>query len=228
MCKPFKEVSPDRVLPDHEIKTLWRALDAAPSSSNLQISPRLCAAIKLTLATGVRGIEVIGLHADEIDIPSRLWTIPAARFKGKRPHTVPLSHLSMELLEVAFGCSPVQWRGFAFPNAIHEGKHAERMSLTRAMQEIVKATKMTRATPHDLRRTMATYMASERIGVPPHVVTAVLGHAAEGAAVTRIYNRHAYDKEKRSALDAWADLLREIVAIDEPANKNEMTPNTMA
>lgn len=217
MAKPFKETSRDRVLKDREIRALWLALDAAPASETLQISRRMCAGVKLALVTGARGIEIIGLHADEIDVASRLWIVPAERFKGKRPHTVPLSSLAFDLLQVAFGCEPNKWRGFAFPNAVHDGRPAERMSLTRAMQEVVRQAKMVRATPHDLRRTMATFMASERIGVPPHVVTAVLGHAAEGAAVTRIYNRHAYDKEKRSALDAWSDLLREIIAIDEDA-----------
>lgn len=215
MSKPFKETSRDRVLKDREIRTLWRALDAAPSSPKLQVSRRLCAGVKLALVTGVRGIEIIGLHADEIDLENRLWTVPADRFKGKRPHTVPLSRMAIDLLEVAFGCPPNEWRGFAFPNAIHVGRHAERMSLTRAMQEIVREAKMSRATPHDLRRTVATCMASERIGVPPHVVSAVLGHAVDGSAVTRVYNRHTYDKEKRSALEAWSDLLSEIVAIDE-------------
>mgnify|MGYP001810293927 CR=1 FL=1 len=58
---------------------------------------------------------------------------------------------------------------------------------------------------------MATLMVSERIGLAPHVVTAVLGHKAEGAKVTQIYIRHTYDKEKRAALQAWAALLDEIV-----------------
>lgn len=228
MAKPFKEISRDRVLKEQEIKLLWRALDAAPRSPELHISRRLCAGLKLALVTGARGIEIVGIHADEIDVANRLWTIPAERFKGKRPHTVPLSSLGFELLETAFGCAAEKWTGFAFPNAVHDDRPAERMSLTRAMQEVVRDAKMLRVTPHDLRRTMATYMASERIGVPPHVVTAVLGHVADGAAVTRIYNRHAYDKEKRTALDAWANLLRGIVTSEEPITVPEMVSHQAA
>lgn len=206
----YKEGSRDRILNDDELRILWRAVDDEPGS-DLQVSARLCVAIRLALVTGVRGIEIIGLHADEIDVPGRVWTIPASRFKGKRVHTVPLSPTALWLLGMAFGGPPETWEGHAFPNSRHECRHMERMSLTRAMQEIVRAAGIRRATPHDLRRTMATYMASERIAMPPHIISAVLGHASEGSAVTRVYNRHAYDKEKRAALEAWATLLIEVI-----------------
>lgn len=211
MTAPFKECSRDRVLKAAEIRKLWAALGAP--DSKLGVSDKLGIAIKLALVTGARGIEIIGLHASELDPETRLWTIPAARFKGKRVHTVPLSPLAMRLLQRAFGAHPEQWSGFAFANTMHDDRHAERMSMTRAMQRIVEDIGIDRATPHDLRRTMATNMASERIGVAPHVITAVLGHAADGAAVTRIYNRHAYDREKRAALDAWAQLLETTILV---------------
>ena len=58
-------------------------------------------------------------------------------------------------------------------------------------------------------------MASERLSIPLHIVSRVLSHPGEGsgaAAVTQAhYIVHAYVREKRAALDAWARLLREIV-----------------
>lgn len=80
------------------------------------------------------------------------------------------------------------------------------------MQRVTIFAGLERATAHDLRRTVATYIASERIGMAPHIVSAVLGHAPEGQAVTAVYMRHRYDVEKRAALDAWAKLLWSIVA----------------
>lgn len=210
MASLFKESSRDRVLKEHEIEAFWAAL-SPERRCEWRVSARMCAALQLVLVTGARGNEIAGLCAEEIDISARLWTIPASRFKGKRAQTIPLTSMAMGILEQAFGGPAHEWSGFAFPNALHENQPMERMSLTRAMHVIVDGIGIERATPHDLRRTMATYMASEKVGVAPHVITAVLGHSPEGAVVTRIYNRHLYDREKRAALEAWSRLLAEIV-----------------
>jgi integrase len=207
----FKETSRDRVLSDDEIRTLWKTLAEAPLRRDIAVSHLPCAAIKLCLILGARVGDVAALDAAEIDTATRVWTIPAARFKGRRPHTLPLSDLAIETLSLAFERPFGQWQGHAFPNNKHAGQPIDRMSITRAMQRIAEAAGLNRATPHDLRRTMATLMVSERIGTSPHVVSAVLGHKADGTKVTQTYNRHAYDMEKRAALRAWAELLDEIV-----------------
>ena len=65
---------------------------------------------------------------------------------------------------------------------------------------------------HDLRRTALTGMA--RLGVAPMV----LGHIANHRSTTRgnvtfaVYAHYAYDKEKRVALDQWADHLEAVIA----------------
>jgi integrase len=61
-------------------------------------------------------------------------------------------------------------------------------------------------TLHDLRRTCRTGLA--QIGVEPHIAERVLNHVQGKIAGT--YDRHAYLKEKRDALDRWAMRLREI------------------
>jgi len=64
---------------------------------------------------------------------------------------------------------------------------------------------------HDLRRTALTEMA--RLGVAP----IVLGHVANHRTTTHagvtlaVYSQYTYDKEKRAALDLWADRLVAIV-----------------
>jgi integrase len=48
---------------------------------------------------------------------------------------------------------------------------------------------------HDLRRTAATGMAG--IGIPPHIIEAVLNHISGAkASVAGVYNRAAYEPEK--------------------------------
>ena len=214
MARLFPEASRDRVLNDAELKKLWGAFGAAPAAPEIAVSARMCGALKLALLTGARAGDVVGLCGDEIDIAAHSWIIPASRFKGKRAHTVPLSDASWGVIQDAFGGSPEAWSGPAFPNARDLKSPMRRASLTRAMQRICDFAKLPRATVHDLRRTVATYLASERIGVAPHVVSAVLGHAAVGTAVTAVYNRHHYDVEKRGALTLWAELLATIVSAE--------------
>ena len=47
--------------------------------------------------------------------------------------------------------------------------------------------------PHDLRRTVRTHLAA--MGCPDEIGEAVLGHIQPGVA--GVYNRHAYDAERR-------------------------------
>lgn len=50
------------------------------------------------------------------------------------------------------------------------------------------------------------------LGIQPHVIEAVLNHVSgHKAGVAGIYNRSSYEREKRQALDLWADHLTTIV-----------------
>ncbi len=61
---------------------------------------------------------------------------------------------------------------------------------------------------HDLRRTAASGMA--RAKVPPYVVEKVLNHISGTiSGVAAVYNRYAYDEEKKEALDKWGDVLEQ-------------------
>ena len=133
--------------------------------------------------------------------------------KGKRIHLVPLSDLAIALLAEARNM--IGGSQYVFQSPREETNHLDRRSFTRAMNRIVKATGIARATPHDFRRTGATNMTSERISVPRFIVSQVLAHAGDtggSAAVTGIhYDLNDYLVEKRNALEAWAHLLLTVV-----------------
>jgi integrase len=71
---------------------------------------------------------------------------------------------------------------------------------------------MERWTAHDLRRSALTGMA--KLGVQP----IVLGHIANHRTTTKagmtlsVYIHHAYEREKRAALELWADRLQGIIS----------------
>lgn len=72
---------------------------------------------------------------------------------------------------------------------------------------IVNKIGVTDFTPHDLRRTAATFMS--QIGFMDEVIDAVLNHTKQG--IIRTYNLNRYDKEKQQALEAWERKLNSII-----------------
>lgn len=194
--KPGAEVSRDRVLSDDEIQTFWNGL---PKSDLL---PQTQIALKLQLATAQRVGEIVGASWSEFDLKKREWVIPGSRSKNGRENLVPLSPLAMELL------NELNHDGRAlFPTYGKEGMLRVDV-VTHDLPEVIKKLEMAHFTSHDLRRTAATHLGA--LGIPPIVIDAILNHKDGG--VGAIYNRYAYAKEKRQALEAWASKLAEIVS----------------
>ena len=82
------------------------------------------------------------------------------------------------------------------------------MTIPKPVENVRKASGVS-FVPHDLRRTVATFLTSE-LGVSRLVVSKILNHVETG--VTKVYDRASYDREKRAALDAWGRRLEAIVS----------------
>jgi hypothetical protein len=133
---------------------------------------------------------VIGMHTDELDWATNSWTIPSHRSKNRRAHHVPLSSLSRKLIRRALALATVAdfsddpdapmpkavlaYRGPIFPTAT--GEAVNRHVLSRAMNRVCEKLTIEDATAHDLRRTGASMMASERCGVRGEVIARILNH----------------------------------------------------
>lgn len=193
---PAPEQSRDRVLTDTEIRLLWIVTE--------KVGYPFGPFTRLLLLTAQRREEVAGMRAAEIDAVAGIWTIPKERAKNNETHDVPLSDAALEvirklpkiagrpgLLFTHTGITPIS--GFS----------KARRALMKAMSEAADGAEVEHFTFHDLRRTAASGMG--KLGVAPHIIEAVLNHRTGVIrGVARVYNRHAYDKEKRAALDAWA------------------------
>ena len=201
-----KDRERERVLADWEIRALWRACGEMAAFGR---------AFRFMLATGQRRSEVGAASWNEIDKSEALWTLGKSRTKAKRLHDVPLSSLAVSVIEdcpktgdfvFASGRSGVAREGQnPGPVALSGwGKAKERLDelmLKHAGKEVEEWRL------HDLRRTAATHMA--KLGVDRLVIGKVLNHAEGG--VTKRYDRHRYDVEKRAALDRWALHLQAVV-----------------
>lgn len=201
------ETQRERVLNTDETRAVWSVL-SDPSS---RITEPVRLALKLILVTAQRKGEVIGAKWSEFDLATGWWTIPAERAKNGRAHRVPLSELALKILASAKRLSPKS--PYVFPSPRRKGKCAGESLvwspiLATAVDQAVRKNRESLGlavwTPHDLRRTAATQMASASIS--RFVVGKILNHSDRG--VTGIYDRHSYDFEKRQALDAWGRQLQ--------------------
>jgi integrase len=220
MRRPSETTERDRVLSTDEIRTMWADLADADMRESTRRILRLC------LVTGQRVGEVAGMTRDEIDLDLKLWTIPAARSKNKRLHAISLSDLAVGILidQLAASNELADRKGRSTPSWVFPGPGG-RASVTGAaiakavkrVEQPVKARGATAIvgiapwTPHDLRRTVATHM--EEIGISPFTIGHVLNHvsATKASITSRVYARYDYAREKREALDLWADRLAGIV-----------------
>lgn len=202
----------ETVLTDAQLRAVWQGFENVEQAEKVFVSRGVALAVQLAAVTLQRRGEIAGMVRDELDLHHRLWTIPGVRTKNHRTHVVPLSDLAVTLLKEALtlaGNSP-----YVFPTPRKREGAIGPAALSHAFRRVLGEEDMTGIRPHDLRRTGATNMTGERIGTPRFIVSKVLNHVSDsgdGAAVTAVYDRNAYLPEKRRALDAWAELLREIV-----------------
>lgn len=143
----------------------------------------------------------------EFDLESGWWVIPAEKSKNKLTHRVPLSPLAKEILKTAKEqAEDSQW---VFPSPRDGGsKRIADTAIDRAVRNNRQVFGIDSFTPHDLRRTAASLMTS--MGISRLVVSKILNHAEQG--VTAVYDRHSYDSEKKTALEAWGRKLESIVS----------------
>jgi integrase len=198
--RPFPKISRERVARPDELAAVWKFLESG-MRDRLFDSRATILAIQLSILTLQRRSEIAGLHAREIDWSQKVWTIPGPRTKNKKgPHAVPLSDAAIEVLKNALAAKP---DGYAFT-----GRNSEALTpavMTRAFARLTDRLGIEDLTLHDMRRTGATMLTSERLGVLGEVVSRILNHTPPGPAVTLVYNRNAYLPQKRAALEAWAE-----------------------
>jgi integrase len=201
---PAQENRRDRVLSAEEIKDFWQRLD------NTRITPGTKLALRLMLVTAQRKGEVISAQWADINLDENWWVIQET--KNGLPHRVPLSAPAVELLKAAKAISGDSL--WVFSSLRRNGPIAG-ASVDHALRLALNSLEMEHFTPHDLRRSAATFMTGS-CGIPRLVVSKILNHAEPH--ITAVYDRASYDKEKQMALETWGRKLQAIVEGTEPAN----------
>lgn len=188
-----------RHLTEDEIKRFWDNLDRCRMSDEVR------RALKLTLITGQRPGEVIGLHWDEID--GRWWTLPGERSKNKKPHRIYLTDQALELLGE-------QNPGYVFPSPRNPDKPIENNALPQAVRKNLDILELEDFKPHDLRGTVTTQMS--KLGIEKYIRERVQNHIDQSVSAKH-YDAYDYDVEKRKAMERWSHRLSGILSGKEEA-----------
>ncbi len=207
-----------RVLNDIEIRLLWTRCEQTPVSKSVG----LC--LRLAVLTGCRASEISGMRRSElmdVETNDANWIIPGSRIKNKRDHLVPLCPLALRIVREALHLCKGSERVFPSPtktDAAIDG-HALTVAMRRLTQSFEEEGNCNSWTndppsPHDLRRTLGTRLAS--LGVHVEDRAAVLNH--KPLTVTQIHY-DAYDRinEKRAALQLWENKLSIILGSEQKA-----------
>ncbi|MBT3330933.1 MAG: integrase arm-type DNA-binding domain-containing protein [Rhodospirillaceae bacterium] len=191
------EGSRKRLFTDDEVSAIWNTAD--------KIGGFKGGAVKMLMLTGQRVGVVAGMKHSEI--VGDLWTIggdEVGRSKNKRDHIVPLSEQAMAVIEAIPRINGID-------HVFSDDRRGDKaIAIGNKIRNL-----MTEAGAgsdwcfQNLRSLVATRMRSP-LAVSPIIVDLVQGRI-DSSVLSRHYDSNEYVEEKRTALQAWANLLDEIV-----------------
>lgn len=225
--------SRERHLKESEIKYLWEKL--TEKESNLIMSDEIKRALMLTLLTGQRPGEIIGMHRKEIN--GEWWEIPAERVKNKTNQLVYLTPLALRIIgnktgyifEAKKAEEPMQ--EMAMSHAVRRnitGQHYWREGKKDSTKAKIKAIEgvplleMEKWTPHDLRRTAATMFS--KIGYENASIDIILNHTRKEDEMAIRYNRNANKFKIKDMLETWSKTLEKIISGEVTDAETEFIP----
>ena len=165
---------------------------------------------RLLILTGARRDEIGALLWSEI--VGDALQLAGERTKNAEPHSIPLSLQAAELVR---SLRHVGESAFVFTTTskTHVTGWSKAKNLLDEEVERIAGKPLPPWRLHDLRRTVHTGL--QRLGFGLQVIEAVLGHVSGSrAGIVGVYQRHSFDAEKRTALDAWAREIDRIVRGD--------------
>jgi integrase len=186
-----RERARQRVLTASELREIAAALPSA--------HPVFAGIVWTLMYSAQRRDEIARLRWDEID-GDRI-VIPAERYKTKRDNVVPITPKLKELIEAQPRRKKCPYVFTTNGKTPFSGFSKCKAALDRQINATRKKSGNKMNIPnwrlHDLRRTARTLMSAA--GITNDIAERVLGHAME--TIRGTYDRHAYEAEKREALE---------------------------
>lgn len=155
-------------------------------------------ALAFTILTAARSGETRGLTWGEVNLKSKVWTIPAQRMKAAKEHRVPLSNAAIALLGQRSEGVPDE--ALILGSEAKPGKPISDMSMTAVLRRMERSD----ITVHGFRSTFRDW-AGETTGFPREVIEAALAHGIKNKAEAAYARSDLFDKRRR-LMEAWAQV----------------------
>lgn len=155
-------------------------------------------ALEFAILTAARSGEVLGAKWSEIDLETKIWTVPATRMKAGRAHRVPLSSRAISVLKYL---EAARDGDFVFP-----GGAVGRPLSVMALEMVLRRMNVDDATVHGFRSAFRDW-AGEETHFPREVAEAALAHVI-GDKAEQAYRRGDALEKRRSMMEAWAEFLQ--------------------
>ncbi len=192
--KKFPEQHRERFIQADELPRFFAAVQALNSELERDF-------LLLLLFTGARKSTLLGMAWAHVNMDLRLWNIPAEKSKNGTAYTVPIIGPAYAILsrrKVKNDGSPWVLTSHSKSGHLEEPK--------RAFARVIKAANLDGVRIHDLRRTLASYMAIT--GASEYITKGALGHKTAGHNVTGIYMRLSVDPIRAAMETAVRTMLR--------------------
>ena len=154
-------------------------------------------ALRFLILCASRPVEVRGARWSEIDLKTRLWTIPGERMKQRKEHIVPLSKPAIEILKSMKGLSDE----LVFPSV----RAPNKMMSDSTMNLLLVRLGVTRekATVHGFRSTFRDW-AEEKTDFSHEVKEMALAHSIHNKTEAAYRRTPLLDKRKK-LMKAWTE-----------------------
>ena len=157
--------------------------------------------IEWQLHTMTRPSEAAGTRWDEIDLENQLWHIPEERMKKGRPHTIPLTKQTLELLQTIKAITPES--EFVFPGHTSRKRSVSSQTANKALERMGFKGQQT---SHGLRALASTTLNEQ--GFDVDVIEAALSHVDKDK-VRSAYNRTDYLERRKKVMCWWSNHIEE-------------------
>lgn len=147
----------------------------------------------------VRPSEASGARWSEIDFNANEWHIPKERMKKKRPHIVPLTHQTLNILTEMKKISA--GREHIFPSVRDPNNPMSSQTANMAIKRMGYGNKLV---SHGMRSIASTVLNEN--GLDPDVVEAALAHV-DNNETRRAYNRTTYLQQRRELMEWWSNYI---------------------
>lgn len=150
--------------------------------------------LRFVILTASRSSEARGARWDEIDMKSKVWTIPAERMKAGKVHRVPLSAEAMAILQPLYDAR----RG----DLVFPGQTVRKPLSETAFRALFQRCGVAGITVHGFRSGFRDW-CGEATTFPREVAEQALAHTI-GNAVEQAYRRGDALEKRRKLMEAWA------------------------